>query len=186
MTDAVAVCYIIAFRLDCKDTRYPLMSRAFVKETAEGAAPPERMVSSGPNLVTEEGLAKIAAEVERLESELETIRLRSENGATAGQDVLLRETLERDLRYWRQSLASAVVVKRAKEDGAIAFGARVTFSRNGAKPQTICIVGEDEADPKAGLVNFRSPLAQALIGAEPGDTVEMASPPAQLTILKVE
>ncbi len=98
----------------------------------------------------------------------------------------MRETLERDLRYWRQSLASAVVVKRAKEDGAIAFGARVTFSRNGAKPQTICIVGEDEADPKAGLVNFRSPLAQALIGAEPGDTVEMASPPAQLTILKVE
>ena len=43
------------------------MSRAFVKETAEGAAPPERMVSSGPNLVTEEGLAKIAGRVERLE-----------------------------------------------------------------------------------------------------------------------
>lgn len=62
------------------------MSRAFVKETAEGAPPPERMVSSGPNLVTEEGLAKIAGEVERLESAIETIRLRSEGGATAGQD----------------------------------------------------------------------------------------------------
>lgn len=151
------------------------MSRAFVKETAEGAPPPERMVSSGPNLVTEEGRAKIAGEVQRLEAAL-----------AAETNVLLRETLERDLRYWQQSLSTAEVVKPSKEHGVIAFGATVTFIRNGAKPQTIRIVGEDEADPKAGLVNFRSPLAQALIGAEEGDTVEMASPPAQLAILKVK
>ena len=185
------------------------MSRAFVKETAEGAAPPERMVSSGPNLVTEAGLAKIVAKVERLETAL-----------AAEKNVLLRETLERDLRYWRQSLSTAVVVKantlgrasqvKASEvdsgsadtlsrapHGAVAFGATVTFIRrtpsqalrgapDDGKPQTIRIVGEDEADPKAGLVNFRSPLAQALIGAETGDTVEMAAPRAELTILKVE
>src|SRR3954449_5328801 len=118
------------------------MSRAFVKETAEGAAPPERMVSSGPNLVTEEGLAKIAARVERLETAL-----------AAEKNVLLRETLERDLRYWRQSLSTAQVVKASEENGAIAFGATVTFIRrtsqalrgapNGGKPQTIRIVGED-------------------------------------------
>ena len=151
------------------------MSRAFVKETAEGAAPPERMVSSGPNLVTEKGLAKITGEVARLEAAL-----------AAERNVLLRETLERDLRYWGQSLSTAVVVKPAGEDGAIAFGSTVTFSRNGAKPQTIRIVGEDEANPREGLINFRSPLAQALIGAEAGDTVEMTSPPAELEILKVE
>ncbi|MFL5237840.1 MAG: GreA/GreB family elongation factor [Rhizomicrobium sp.] len=151
------------------------MSRAFVKETAEGAAPPERMVSSGPNLVTEEGLAKIAGEVERLELAL-----------AAETNVLLRETLERDLRYWRHSKASAQVVPRTAVGSAIAFGSAVTFARNGGKPQSIRIVGEDEADPKAGLVNFRSPLAQALIGAELGETVEMASPPAELEILKVE
>src|SRR4051812_8405934 len=92
------------------------MSRAFVKETAEGAAPPERMVSSGPNLVTEEGLAKIAAEVERLEAAL-----------AAEKNVLLRETLERDLRYWRQSQASAQVAARPSPDGPIAFGSAVTF-----------------------------------------------------------
>jgi transcription elongation GreA/GreB family factor len=150
------------------------MSRAFVKETAEGAAPPERMVSSGPNLVTEEGLAKIVGEVERLEAAL-----------AAEANVLLRETLERDLRYWRQSQASAQVVPLPAAGGAIAFGAAVTFARNGGRVQTIRIVGEDEADPKAGLINFRSPLAQALIGAEEGDTVEMQSPPAELTIIKV-
>ena len=151
------------------------MSRAFVNETAEGAPPPERMVSSGPNLVTEEGLAKITAEVARLEVAL-----------AAETNVLLRETLERDLRYWRQSLSTAEVVKPSKEEGIIAFGTTVSFSRNGGAPQTIRIVGEDEADPKSGLVNFRSPLAQALIGAEEGDTVEMQSPPAEITILKVQ
>ena len=151
------------------------MSRAFVKETAEGAPPPERMVSSGPNLVTEEGLAKITAEVARLEVAL-----------AADTNVLLRETLERDLRYWRQSLSTAEVVKPSKEEGVIAFGSTVSFSRNGGAPKTIRIVGEDEADPKSGLVNFRSPLAQALIGAEEGDTVEMQSPPAEITILKVQ
>src|SRR4051812_19772235 len=130
------------------------MSRAFVKETAEGAAPPERMVSSGPNLVTEAGLAKIAARGRRPETPL-----------AAEKNVLLRETLERDLRYWRQSLSTAQVVKASEGDsgsadtlsrashGAIAFGATVTFSRDGGKPQTIRLVGEDEADPKAGLVN---------------------------------
>ncbi|MFL6690524.1 MAG: GreA/GreB family elongation factor [Alphaproteobacteria bacterium] len=150
------------------------MSRAFLKETAEGAAPPERMVSSGPNLVTEEGLAKIAGEVERLELAL-----------AAEPNVLLRETLERDLRYWQQSKASAQVVPRTAAGRAIAFGSAVTFTRNGGKRQTVRIVGEDEADPKTGLVNFRSPLAQALIGAEVGETVEMTSPPATLEILKV-
>jgi transcription elongation GreA/GreB family factor len=150
------------------------MSRAFVKETAEEAAPPERMVSPGPNLVTEEGLAKIAGEVERLEAAL-----------AAEANVLLRETLERDLRYWRHSLSTAQVAPQPGAGGAIAFGSRVTLKRNG-HTQTFRIVGEDEADPKAALVNFRSPLAQALIGAEVGDTVEMQSPPAELTILKVE
>ncbi len=31
------------------------MSRAFVKESAESAPPPERMIADGPNLVTEAG-----------------------------------------------------------------------------------------------------------------------------------
>jgi transcription elongation GreA/GreB family factor len=99
--------------------------------------------------------------------------------------VLLRETLERDLRYWRQSQASAQMVPRPAPGGAVAFGSTVTLKRNG-RTQTFRIVGEDEADPARGLVNFRSPLAQALLGAEAGDTVEMASPPAELTVLKVE
>jgi transcription elongation GreA/GreB family factor len=98
--------------------------------------------------------------------------------------VLLRETLERDLRYWRHSKATAQVVARPSANGAVSFGSKVTLKRNG-RTQTLRIVGEDEADPKVGLVNFRSPLAQALMGGEVGDTVEMTSPPAELLILEV-
>ena len=77
------------------------MSRAFVKETAESAAPPERMVEDGPNPVTPEGLAQIEAEVARLEASLK-----------AETNPLLRETLERDLRYWRHQKSTAQVVDR--------------------------------------------------------------------------
>ena len=46
-------------------------------------------------------------------------------------------------------------------------------------------VGEDEADPTAGLIGWRAPLAQALDGAEAGDEVE--GPGGRLlTVLAVE
>ncbi|HVP84059.1 MAG TPA: hypothetical protein VMS78_04995 [Rhizomicrobium sp.] len=86
------------------------MSRAFVKETAASAPPPERMVEDGPNLVTQEGFAQIAAHVARIEN-----ALKSET------NELLRETLERDLRYWSLKKASAEVVA-PPGDGSVAFG----------------------------------------------------------------
>jgi transcription elongation GreA/GreB family factor len=149
------------------------MSRAFVKETANDAPPPERMVAEGPNLVTPDGLAQIEAEVARLEA-----ALKSET------NVLLRETLERDLRYWAQRKATAEVVP-PPQGHMIAFGSRVTISRNG-RQQIFRIVGDDEANPANGLINFRSPLATALIGAESGDVVEMQNPKGEIEILAVE
>ena len=75
------------------------MSRAFVKETAESAPPPERMVEDGPNLVTPEGLSQIEGHVARLEAAL-----------AAEANPLLRETLARDLRYWVHQRSTAEVV----------------------------------------------------------------------------
>lgn len=48
------------------------------------------------------------------------------------------------------------------------FGSRVRFTLNG-KVREVRIVGEDEADPGAGLLALLSPLAQALIGAGEGE-----------------
>lgn len=149
------------------------MSRAFVKESAESAAPPERMVADGPNLVTEEGFAHIASEIARIEAAL-----------AAETNVLLRETLERDLRYWRVQQGRAQIVKPSA-DGSVAFGTRVAIARND-KRQTFRIVGEDEADPASGTISWRSPLAQALIGARAGDIVEMERPKGEIEVLAVE
>ena len=125
------------------------MSRAFVKETAESAAPPERMVDDGPNLVTAEGLAAINAHVARIESAMK-----------AEANVLLRETLARDLRYWTLRQASAQLVQPAT-DGTVAFGSAVTITRKG-RTQSFRIVGVDQVDPAAGLISFAQDGAEIL------------------------
>src|SRR3954471_14378038 len=130
------------------------MSRAFVKETAESAPPPERMVDEGPNPVTPEGLAQIDAHIARIEAAMQ-----------GESNVLLRETLARDLRYWSIRKASAELVTPV-HDGTVGFGSAVTIRRNG-REQHFRIVGVDEADAARGLISFRAPLAQALLGSRP-------------------
>ncbi|HEY4077299.1 MAG TPA: GreA/GreB family elongation factor [Rhizomicrobium sp.] len=145
------------------------MSRAFIKETAESAAPPERMVDEGPNLVTPEGLAQIDAHVARIETAMQT-----------ETNVLLRETLARDLRYWTIRKASAEVVTPSA-DSTVAFGSTVTIIRKG-RAQTFRIVGVDEADASRGLISFRAPLAQAVLGARPGEIIEADEPLGEMEI----
>jgi transcription elongation GreA/GreB family factor len=148
------------------------MSRAFVKETAESAPPPERMVDEGPNLVTPEGLAQIEGHIARIEASMKT-----------ETNVLLRETLARDLRYWEIRKSTAEVVTPST-DGTLAFGATVTIQRKG-RTQTFRIVGVDEADATKGLISFRSPLTTAILGAKEGDLVEAREPLGEIEVLKI-
>ena len=147
------------------------MSRAFVKETAESAAPPERMVDEGPNLVTPEGLAQIEAHIARIEAAMKI-----------EANILLRETLARDLRYWEIRKSSAELAPPTDAD-KVSFGSTVTIARKG-RQQTFRIVGVDEADAAKGLISFRSPLAQAILGAEFGDVIEAPEPLGEIEIVK--
>lgn len=157
------------------------MSRAFVKETAESAPPPERMVEAGPNLVTPEGFAGIEGHVARLESELEKLA----RDASAPEHALASETLARDLRYWVHQRASAEIVRAPAEPSEeIMFGSRVAIARKG-REQRFRIVGVDEADPARGLISIRSPLAAAIIGARAGDVVEADAPLGEIEIVEV-
>lgn len=137
------------------------MSRAFVKETDDipEVAVPERPISSAPNYVTRRGAALIEAEVERL-TEL--------FNAASDEDG---ELLQPELRYWENRRASMQIVEREPGDDTAGVGMKVVIERNG-KEQTLRIVGEDQADPKAGLVAWTSPLARALEGSGPGDVVQ--------------
>lgn len=149
------------------------MSRAFVKESSESARPPERMVDEGPNLVTPEGMAQILAHVARIEDALQSER-----------NVLLRETLERDLRYWTVRQASAEIVPPPSGD-TVSFGSKVTVERKG-RQQIFRIVGVDEADPAHGLISVRSPLAVAVIGARVGDVIEANEPLGEIEVVALE
>ncbi|MBB2961831.1 transcription elongation factor GreA [Methylobacterium sp. R2-1] len=141
------------------------MSRAFVREPEGGEAfedLPDRPISSHPNYVTPEGLARIEAEVARLEAEL--------SGLSPQQDKADHARLSRDLRYWSARKNSAELVD-AFEGDTVRFGATVTVLREDDTRQTFRIVGEDEADPSAGSISYVAPLARALTGKSVGDTV---------------
>ena len=62
-------------------------------------------------------------------------------------------------------------------DGRVVFGATVELEdMAGAKTVTYQIVGDDEADLKAGKVSINSPVARALIGKYAGDVAEVHTP----------
>jgi transcription elongation GreA/GreB family factor len=130
------------------------------------------MVEDGPNPMTPEGMTQIDAHITRIESALK-----------AERNVLLRETLERDLRYWSQRKLTAELAHPAS-DGTIAFGSTVTIERKGCT-QSFRMVGVDEADAVKGLISFRAPLATAVMGARAGDIVEAGEPLGEITIVAV-
>jgi transcription elongation GreA/GreB family factor len=88
------------------------------------------------------------------------------------------------LRYWRARLATAQIAPVPTGD-AVAFGTRVRIEQDG-NVQTLTIVGHDEAEPAAGLIAFASPLAQALMGAEPGEDLNRPGSDQAIRVISVE
>jgi transcription elongation GreA/GreB family factor len=152
------------------------MSRAFTRESDDDPGTlPERPVSSYPNLVTPNGLAAIEARLRALESERAAAR--------ASGDSAQRARIERDLRYFTQRLATARVVAPAAAPDRVRFGVEVTLRNESGVEQSFRLVGEDEADAARGLLSWASPLGQALLGHEPGDTVRFQA--GELEILRL-
>jgi len=68
---------------------------------------------------------------------------------------------------------------------AVAFGSTVSFRGCGGKARAITLVGDDEADPAAGLLAFSAPLSRALFGAEAGDEVDFGGKEGAIEVLDV-
>jgi transcription elongation factor GreA len=75
-------------------------------------------------------------------------------------------------------LARADVIDVSKLSGdTVKFGATVTvIDEDTEKRQVWQIVGEPEADAKAGRISIASPLARALVGKKKGAQVEVVTP----------
>ena len=163
------------------------MSRAFVKEDDDAPEEPlpERPISEHPNYVTPSGLAQLGARLEELEVERLEFDRRDDDDSAAER---LRY-VERELRYYRRRLETAVPVDPGSQpDDVVAFGAAVTVDDGSGAVQRYTIVGEDEADPDAGLVSWVSPLSRIVEGARVGDHVVWRRPAGslELVITKIE
>jgi transcription elongation GreA/GreB family factor len=159
------------------------LSVAFTKEesfeTASETVLPDRPISLHPNLVTATGLTA-------LQSQLHTAREAYE-GAQKVENVNERRRQAaiplRDMRYLAERVRTAQVVADPVSADSIAFGNTVTFRRADGRVQTYRIVGEDEADPKAGSISYVSPIARLLLGKTVGD--ESGPPGQSLEVLAI-
>jgi len=75
-------------------------------------------------------------------------------------------------------LSRAEIIDVSKLSGStVMFGATVTLVDEDTEEEKVYkIVGETEADVKAGRVSISSPTARALIGKKIGDSVEVNTP----------
>jgi transcription elongation GreA/GreB family factor len=78
----------------------------------------------------------------------------------------------RDARYFAARVRTAQVIANPASTDTVAFGSSVTFRREDGRIEKYRIVGEDEADPKAGSISFVSPVARSLIGKAVGDVAD--------------
>lgn len=151
------------------------MSVAFTREeSAETAAEtllPDRAISPHPNLVTEAGLKALEVQVQQARE--------AYRAANAVEDVNERRRQAagpvRDLRYFAERVRTAQLVAAPASKDTVAFGSTVTFSRDDGRVQTYRIVGEDEADPKAGSISYVAPVARILMGKAVGDLVTVGA-----------
>jgi len=147
------------------------VSVAFTKEeSAETAAEtllPDRPVSAHPNLVTEAGLKALETQLREAQAAYEA--------AQGIEDVNERRRESalplRDMRYFTARIRTAQVRPAPTSADTVAFGSTVTFRRDDGRVQTYAIVGEDEADPKRGMISYVSPVARLLMGKSSGDVV---------------
>lgn len=96
--------------------------------------------------------------------------------------------LDAEKRRLEDCLGRAVVVDPTGLSGdRVVFGATVTICNLDTDEEvTYQVVGEDEADVREGSINYRSPLARAMIAKEEGDEFVFSAPGGKRTYEIVE
>ena len=182
------------------------MSKAFTKETENETAEPESpdpLPKGLKNYVTPNGLRLLREEFDLLRrverpKVVEVVAWaagngdRSENGDYIYGKKRLRE-IDRRLRFLMKRIESAEVVDptHQKNRSQVFFGATITYvdadGNDDEKENTVRIVGIDEARTERGEVSWVSPIARALMRAEEGDVVAIATPTGtkQIEVIRI-
>ena len=105
---------------------------------------------------------------------------RSENADYIYGKRRLRQIDSRILFLTKRINAAVVVDPAARRPQSAAtrvfFGATVTYKNADGLEHVVSIVGIDEVDLDRGYISWRSPLANALMKASPGDRVAVRAP----------
>ena len=137
--------------------------------------------------MTEEGYSRLQEELKRLKSverpaviqaiaEARELGDLSEN-AEYHSAREKQSFIEGRIKELEGILSLAEVIDPERLSGPIKFGATVTLvDEDTDEEKTYQIVGDQEADVKAGRISISSPIARALIGKEVGDSIEVNAP----------
>jgi transcription elongation factor GreA len=137
--------------------------------------------------ITADGLAKLRAELERLEGEgrreiaarILAARELGDLSENAEYHVAKEDQAHLETRIARlvERLRNAVVVDADAAADRVTFGATVhVVDVASGRPASYTIVGHTEADLRSGRLSAESPVARALIGHGAGDVVTVETP----------
>ncbi len=146
--------------------------------------------------ITAEGLEALRSELEQLEGDgrrdmaarIQAARELGDLSENAEYHIAKEDQahLETKIVRLRERLRNAVVVEGDAAAGVVTFGVPVTIhDEQMGKSITWTIVGPTEADVKEGKLSAESPIAVALLGAHPGETVK-ANTPKGARALRIE
>ena len=138
--------------------------------------------------MTRQGYEALKSELNRLKTEERPENVRDIEEAIAHGD--LSENAEYHAAKERQShiagriastedkLARAQIIDTPSGPvNKVQFGATIVLEDSETdEVVTYRIVGEDEADPKKGMISITAPVAQALMGKEVGDEASVKAP----------
>jgi len=139
--------------------------------------------------MTQRGAEALRAELKRLKSESRPSIIRAIAEARGHGDLsenaeyhAAREQqgfVEGRIKDIEHKLAYAEVIEPGKlpNTGKVVFGARVELEDQADGTRVVYqVVGEDEADIRAGRISVTSPIARALVGKRQGEVVDVAAP----------
>ena len=137
----------------------------------------------GPNYITPAGYKRMVTELEFLHTKKrpEVVNAladaaaegdRSENAEYIYRKRQLRE-IDRRMRFLSKRLDDILVVDplEQKRRDKVFFGATVVVEDEEGEVRTFRIVGVDEVEGSSGDISWRSPIGEALLGKDLGDTV---------------
>ncbi len=171
-----------------------------MRESSGGAAQEdEAPAATGALYMTDEGLAKLKAEQKQLENEdmpknrAEIARAREFGDLKENAEYhAAREKqgmLEAKLEILRSDIARAVpITSDIVRTEAVSVGTRVKLKDSDGSIVTYTLLGPPDAELDKGIINYQTPIAQAMMGQRVGDPVRLDVDGAvrELTVLSIE